>query len=184
DVIVPNNKTAGSTNPIYFDIDFETILANRLLNSDLEKKSYAYVGGAGSGSSRTIEEVFITASEPSGLERTEAFVDAGDLSDTANLQRKGEVFLRETEQENIVEVDINTIGSFKYQEDWNIGDNVTVINDNWDLQIDVGIVGTTIEVTTGAGQPQVEVQLGRSYPTIKGKVKRQIKEQNDERERS
>lgn len=181
DVIIPEDKTISSSNPVFFDISFETILGSKVLNSVLEQKSYAYVGGDGEGASRTIIETYLTSIEPSGFNRKEVFVDGGNLSNTDDLTRKGKVFLNETLQEDTVEVDINTLGSFQYRTDWDLGDIVTFRNKNWDYQADIKIIGITIEVNQGEGQPLIGVQLGNQYPTIKNKVDRTVGDKERER---
>lgn len=182
DVIIPTDRTKGSANPVFLDIDFETILAMNLIETDMEKKSFAIVGGAGEGTDRIIEETYIADIEPEGLERREIFVDAGGLDDPDNVIRSGNVELLKREQETLIEVDVNHFGSFKYLKDWFVGDVVTIRNEDWNFERDIQIIGVTIEVRANEGRPLIDVQLGQEFPTVKNQVELELGE--DERERS
>ena len=167
--------------PVFFDIDFQTALANRLLTTDLERKTYAYIGGAGEGADRLIYTAYIGAGEPTGFDRKEVWVDAGNLDDQNNIERKGRVELQKTHSPDIIEIDVNPVGSFIYPDDWDLGDIVTIRNKEWDLLVDARILGIVFEVRVEEGKALTSLQLGRPYPTIISESERRY--QLDERSR-
>lgn len=171
DVISTIDKTEGSANPVYFDVDFETILETKYLTSDMNLKSYAYVGGQGEGTGRTFVETYIASSEPTGFDRREVFVDGANLDTTNTLSQKGDSVLEDSKTEDVIEVKINSVGSFRYREDWDIGNTITVRNEKWGLKTDLQIIGITLKMSPDRGIPEILVQLGTSYPTITSQVK-------------
>lgn len=181
DVIPPVDNTEGSSDPVYFDVAFETIIKNRILSSQLDKKTYAYIGGEGEGTGRTIEETYLSASEPTGLDRKELFVDAGNISSSDDLAARGEYELLQTEEEDIIELDYNTVGPFNYLDDFDMGSIVTVRNQSWAYQADVKIIGVTVELTPNSGRPLAFIQLGTVYPTVVTRVNQAVG--TDERKR-
>lgn len=173
-VIPPIDKTAGSEQPTFLDVDFETILSQSLLRTQLEKKTVAVVGGAGEGVQREVITTRLTDDIPSGFERKETFVDAGNLEEEEDLIFTGQDELRETEQEDVVEAEFNPVGSYDYPDDIDLGDVITLQNKKWGVDIDLQVVGLTIRVDRQSGQPNIELQLGRTYPTIRNKVQREV----------
>lgn len=181
DVILPTDKTEGSSSPVFFDIDFETILGSSLLSSKLEEKTFAYIGGIGEGATRTITTTFLTSAIPTGFNRKELWVDAGNLSSLADLRREGEINLQKTQPEDKVQVDINNLGSFEYKTDWDLGNIVTFQNKNWNYKLDIQIIGVSVEINNSLSEPIISVELGDTYPTIKSRVDNAIGDKTRER---
>lgn len=181
DVIEPTDRTKGSGTPVFLDIDFETILELNIIESVLGKKSYAYTGGAGEGQDRIIAETFLNTLEPTGFDRREIFVDAGGLTSLSNIERAGNVELLKRQIDDIIQVNINQFGSFQLGEDWFVGDFITVRNEVWDFEVDLQIIGVTIEIRANEGRPLIDVQIGQEIPTIKSQFELDLG--TDERER-
>lgn len=160
DVIIGDDKT----NEVYFDVTFDTILEAKYLRTDLERKTFAYTGGQGEGNARTVEEVFIAGSEPEGLDRREVWVDARDQDSVAGLQSRGASKLAETREEDVFKVKINKYGSFRYREDYDLGDYVTLKNDKWGVEQSAQIVGIKITINNELNSSEVEADLERAYP--------------------
>lgn len=169
DVILGEDHTEGSPNPVYFDFEFESIMQLRWFQSILDKKTVALVGGKGEGDLRVIETVFIGA-EPTGFDRKEIFIDSEDLDTTLALQIKGVSTLLSTIQDNTIELKVNRIGPFQYRRDWDLGDNITVRNKFWNLKEDLKIISITNELKAGSPQTDITVELERKFPDIKGRI--------------
>lgn len=170
DVIIGADKTDS----VFFDVTFDTILEQKWLTTDIDRKTYAYVGGQGEGAARTIEERFITMSEPTGLDRREIWVDARDQDTAAGLQSRGDSVLAETREEDVFEVEINKYGSFRYRTDYDLGDIVTVRNQKWGVSQPAQIVGITIAIDNSLNSTVIDVELERAYPN---KLSKRIKDQ-------
>lgn len=160
DVIIGTDKSAT----VFFDITFDTILSQKYLSTDLERKTYAYVGGQGEGNARTIEEVYIEASEPTGLDRRELWVDSRDQDSTNGLISRGSAKLSETREADVFKVTINKYGSFRYREDYDLGDYITLKNDKWGVEQSAQIVGITISIDNSLNSSIITAELERTYP--------------------
>lgn len=129
-----------SANPyVVFSESFENLYTTEYVYESEEYANMTLIGGEGEGGSRVYTYVNNTVS---GLERYEAFTDARDISQ--NLESEDEALtyeeymalLEERGRENLAGMVISegftgevlSDVSFKYGEDFNLGDVVTVIN--------------------------------------------------------
>lgn len=167
DVIVGEDKSTT----VFFDVAFDTILKQRFLTTDIDRKTYAYVGGQGEGAARTIAERFITGTEPEGLARREIWIDARDQGTTAGLNSRGDAKLAETREEDLFEVEINKYGSFRYREDYNLGDFVTLKNDKWGVKQSAQIVGIKFEIDNNLNSSVITAEMERAYPKLTDRMK-------------
>ena len=95
-------------------------------------KNVCYVGGQGEGSDRTIVEV--GATDSTGLDRRESFLSATDVQSdkiTADqykdaLKQRGNAALTNAIMASSFDATVNPNGNFKYLEDYDLGDVVTV----------------------------------------------------------
>lgn len=103
------------------------------------EKTYAIVGGEGTGSSRT----YVKVGSGEGLDLKEVFVDAKDMqkdsfSSTAEyleaLRQKGLDELANDVQTESFEFTTFSNGQFVYLEDYDLGDIVTIQKDRWNIQ--------------------------------------------------
>lgn len=93
---------------------------SRLIDYSSEK-NHLYVAGQGEGELRTVIERSQTADR-----RKELFVDARDLSDTADLQERGDQNL--TEYQFIDNFEFEVIDrQYSYEVDYDLGDIVTIV---------------------------------------------------------
>lgn len=170
EVIIGVDRSITSSTPVLFDVEFQTVTDLKLLSSTLTTKSFAVVGGPGEAELRTIVERFTGASEPTGFDRKEIFVDAQNLADTNSLELKGDAALAETQFEDIVEATVSRNGQFMYRRDWDLGDIITVRNVKWGLQKDMRVIG--VKNLLIAGEPTIfnVVKLDRPFPTLKDRI--------------
>lgn len=171
-VIEGTDRTAT----VFFDPAFDSALAQRWLRSYSDLKTVAYVAGQGEGIDRTVVATWLGASEPTGRDRRELFVDARDIEDessppgdTTALEQRGKEKLAEQQAEDAFETEVNPIGSFRYQTHWNLGDVVTVRNASWDIVREARII--EVERTRARDEAdRITVVLGKAIPTIKSRV--------------
>ena len=160
--IVPgvDRSAAQSTNPpIIFSPDFGNLRTLGYQWSMLNRATLAYVAGQGEGADRTIREVYTDAAEPTGIARREAFIDARDLDDESKLVDRGTAKLSEQGPKERLEAQILTGGPFRYRDDWDLGDIVTVRNQDWDVLAHLRIAAVTVSLEAGSGE-QIEVAFG------------------------
>lgn len=146
-------------------------------------KNLAYCGGVGEGADRTVLAVKsdVLKSMPTGFGRYETFIDCGSLeaieTDTAiSLQDEGKHKLEEYVYIESLTAVISQSGSFKYGDQWDLGDLVTVSDKNINLTCDMRISEVTesyepnkysLSVTLGT----VPKRLGRVIKSLKSPVK-------------
>lgn len=102
--------------------------------------------------------------------RREAFLDARDidLGDLAALRDRGEEGLNAAKVIESFEVDVHTLGSFKYKEDWNLTDLVRVRSIVEDIDKPMRVITVTTAYTRGSIDQTVE--LDRPWPTIEDRI--------------
>lgn len=156
------------TNEVFFDVEFDTALAQKWLSTDADRKTFAYVAGQGEGVDRQIVEHYLDDTEPTGFSRRELFVDARDTS--TGLDERGRTKLKETEEEDIFETEIDPFGSFEYRTHWNLGDIVTIRNRRWGIQKAVRVVN--VKTTIEDDKKTIVAEVGRPWPTLKSRIER------------
>ncbi len=170
DVIEGQNKTANQDTlpPAVFSIEYDNIAEQKLIESRLGYANTAIVAGQGEGADREITIV----GDGEGLDSFELFVDARDLENSTDLPARGEQKLAEVQEiftfDSRVLVDKNLI----YEEDFNLGDLVTIQNSKWDVTVDRRITELT-EIYESSGF-RLDVTFGESLPTIIDLVKKAI----------
>jgi len=120
---------------VLFSDEFKNIDSPSYTLDNTGYANYAYVGGEGTGSARTI----VTIDHTNGAARRELWVDAkdlqkGDLSDAdykAQLTQRGLEKLAEcTKAESFEAAAVNT-ANFEYLKDWDLGDIVSF--EKWNI---------------------------------------------------
>lgn len=114
------------------------------LNEQLYK-TVCYVGGQGEGSERTI--VIAGDDTLTGLQRREVFLSATDVTNdditTSEyedaLKQRGETELNSDCIVESFESSCTPYGNFKYKQDFDLGDIVTIVKESWGLQTDLRI---------------------------------------------
>ena len=177
DVIVGVDRTMNSATPVLFDIEYNTVLSQHHLSTDLERKSFAYVASKGEGLDRTIVETFVEVNEPTGFNRREVFVDAQDIEATRTdvLELKGNAALAETISEDVVEAETPHISQFQYRTDFDLGDIITVRNRKWSFTKDMRIIGVVNRIEAGEGSIRQVFELDHPFPTLKDKILAQFR---------
>lgn len=158
--------------------DFESVRNIRYCKDRSNFKNVAYCGGNGEGTDRTVLAVAPKGMElQSGLERYETFIDCGSLSSAEtqtgmSLKEEGEHKLEEFAAVETLSADIASDGSFRYEEHWDLGDMVTVCNDDLSLTQDMRV--SEVRESYESEQYSVSAVLGR-VPKRLGRVLKGLK---------
>lgn len=156
-------------NPVLFSIDFDNIKSQSYIDSDFNYKNVGYVGGQGEGIDRVIKEV---GGNETGLDRIETFIDARDIDDNLDLESRGKLKLAEMARLQSFESEIVPYSNFKYKEDWDLGDIVTIQNKKWNITLDSRIT-EVIEIYEQDGF-RLDVNFGNTVPTLIEKIKQEM----------
>ncbi|MGV2787300.1 hypothetical protein GNF98_16670, partial [Clostridium perfringens] len=134
DVLPGRNLTAGQKilPPVIFSHDYDNIQSQQYVDSKLQYKNAGYAGGKGEDEDRLIQLVGGGAS----LDRREVFLDCSSAENAAELIEIGEQKLSEVKPNVPYNGMILNTNSFLYEEDWDLGDIVTLQNQNWNLTMD------------------------------------------------
>lgn len=164
-----------------FSTEFETIESLEYTESDLEYKNFAVVAGQGEG----VERRIISIGDAVGADRYEMFVDARDVSEDdddgnprpaakviADLQKRGNEKLAEHAQEVYLGGQILTTSRLVFDEDYSVGDMVTVRDKGWGVTMDTRI--TAAKVICEYGKRKVELVFDNDKPTFISKMRREI----------
>lgn len=139
DVYIGKDKTTGNTdgnNPIIFSQDFDNILEVTIENTETTIQNYAVVAGQGEGVARTIEYV---SDSKTCEDRHVFFIDARETVTRPELITKGQSQL--ILPSYYIDAVINPFAQPKYEQDYDIGDIVTVVIDG--LKLNTRIVELT-----------------------------------------
>jgi len=177
-----------SVNPqAVFSLEFENVLQQTFTDSDSNYMNMALVAGQGEGIDRKIVSI---NNDVSGFERREVFVDARDLSNTisnddgtetpisdheyeALLIERGNSKLSENQRILTFEAGISILSNFKYKQDFDLGDIVTIINNRWGVLLNTRI--TTVEEVYENDTLDIRVNFGNNIPTIIDKIKQRTR---------
>ena len=157
--------------PVIFGVEFDNVGEQKIVTSNLDYRNVAIVAGQGEGIAREV----VVVGEASGMERNEVFIDARDIEDGTNLPDRGRQKLAEYTKVDSFETDILTDGPFKYKEDWDLGDIVTVQNAKKTRTVHERIVEVTEIHEKGSGF-QLRAVFGNALPTLIEKIKRELDE--------
>lgn len=196
DVLQGRDLTASQNTlpPVIFSPKFNSLKQLSFTESELNYKNTAYVAGQGEGIERRVIEV----GAASGLNRHEIFVDARDIAEeitpeddgnpeTSNepiprpeqdvindLTARGNQNLSEYDQEQFMEGQVLQKSPFIYKRDYDLGDIVTIRNDDWGITMDARI--TIVRESYSASGKAIEVTFNESQPTLIQVIKRSIKQ--------
>lgn len=163
-VLSGSDHTYDSVMPVMFSTDFNNLKSFRLTESSVDSGTLAYVAGQGEAAARTVQEVYVAASEPEGFDRREIFKDRRDTSDTNELQTAGEAEIRVSSIETSISAEVIAEGgSFTYGEDYNLGDIVSLVRRG--TVYDVRVVEVLEEITT-SNKREITLTLGKPLSTL------------------
>ena len=179
-------NTEGNT-PCIFSRDFDNVNEQEYTESIESMKNTAYVIGAADESGEQPQIEVWKETETAGIDRDELFIEATDISRTAQNEAGEDTPIPESqylelmvtkangELETYGEVinfvsTINVSKNLQYKRDFTVGDVVTSIEKRWGVKIDARV--TKITQTSQNGQETIEVTFGDSLPSLIEKIKK------------
>lgn len=146
ELLIGTNRSAGQTinSPVVFSPEYENLISSSYVLDTTNYKNVAIVAGEGEGTARKRA----TYGSASGMRRRELFIDArdmstneGEISDddyTAQMVARGAEKIAEYSIMEAFDGEIDTGNTYILDEDYTVGDIVTVIN-KYGIQKDVRI---------------------------------------------
>ncbi len=190
---VDRTVSNGSIAPCIFSREYENILEQEYMDSINNYRNTALIAGAGEGKDRKLTSI----ERGLGLDRFELYVDARDLQDTKQIEKKdsdgntviedapipieeyynillqrGKEKLEECKEVQTFDSKINTLSNNIYKKDFDIGDIVTVVDKEWRIRIDTRI--TEVEEIYEQQGLSINVMFGNSIPTFIDKMKQKL----------
>lgn len=171
------DRTVGnlySNSPVILSRDFESVKDIRYSLDNSAYKNLAYAGGEGEGADRVVLAVTNDAVMPSGIQRFETFIDCGELqsieTDTAmSLQETAKHKLEEYDHAESLTASIAKSGAFRYGEQWDLGDLVTIRDKDMGLTQDIRI--SEVREVYEPGGSELTVTLGKAPKRIKRAIR-------------
>lgn len=162
DVVIGKNLIVDQETlpPVIFSVDFNSIKSRHYIGSSLTAKNLGYCGGKGDDADRLIQEIGTV----SGMERIETFIDCSSAEDVAELLSLGTQKLNELKKIESLEGGILPEGSFVYEQDYDLGDFVTVQDRKLGITMNTQIIelkeiyetsGFSLEGTFGTNIPNL-----------------------------
>ena len=153
--------------PVIVSPEFGIVESMDYTLNKINYKNFAYVGGQGEGTERTVEEV----GEAEGMDRFESFIDANQEED-GNLVSVGEQNLADSSVDKYFEAEILHNSSFVYEQDYNLGDLITIQNLDWNITMNARIVEIQEEYERSGFK--LELTFNRSSPNLISEIKKEM----------
>lgn len=180
-----DRSTEQSINePVIFSKEFDNVLAQNYVDDKSDYRNVCIIAGEGEGTARTY---LVINDEISGRQRREMFVDARDLQSEnedettmsstqyeALLKERGKNKLAENERVRTFETDVDYGSQFVYGVDYQVGDNVTIRNDEIDIAMHTRVVTATEKYTKSGFE--LSTEFGSNIPTLLSKIKKVVKQ--------
>lgn len=168
DVFEGQNRTTGQNTlpPAIFSIEYDNIAEQTLIDSRMDYANVAVVAGQGEGVDRKIE---IVGDIDKGLDSFEIFVDARDIENANDLPERGQQKLAEMQEIFTFDSQVLADRNLIYEEDFSLGDLVTLQNKKWGITADTRITEVT-EIYESDGF-RLDVAFGENPPTIMEKIR-------------
>ncbi|NOJ74136.1 hypothetical protein HMI46_26890, partial [Paenibacillus alvei] len=166
DIMTGRDLTQGQRiyPPVVFSTDFNNVQSQEFTEADGSFKNVGYAGGKGEEEERLIQMV----GNASGLDRREVFMDCSSAEDAVELAEMGTKKLSEYGQIITFDGRVLDTHSFQYEHDWDLGDIVTLRDDEWGVELNSRIT----EVREIYEQEvKIEIQFGDEIPNVKKTVK-------------
>lgn len=161
DIIKPLDRSAN----VVFARIFDNIDTMTYEENDINSVNSAIVGGSGEGASRIIGE---SSGIETGFLKSVTFVDAGDISDTGDLITRADQ--RIAANQLVKSFDCMILNKpFEYEKDWNLGDFVTIRDDDLGITEKYQVEEVT-EWYTAKNPAQLNVVFGKKSITIRNYI--------------
>lgn len=149
--------------PAIFSIEYDNIINQNYIESNIGYKNVGYVAGQGEGANRQIE---VISNELTGFDRRETFIDARDITEGVSLADRGKLKLAENVAIQSFECEVDTKD---YKRDWDLGDIVTTVSKKYNFKINNRV--TEVKEVYESSGFKVEPTFGVSIPLAGEKIK-------------
>lgn len=149
--------------PAIFSIEYDNIINQNYIESNIGYKNVGYVAGQGEGANRQIE---VISNELTGFDRRETFIDARDITEGVSLADRGKLKLAENVAIQSFECEVDTKD---YKRDWDLGDIVTTVSKKYNFKINNRV--TEVKEIYESSGFKVEPTFGVSIPLASEKIK-------------
>lgn len=171
DVYEGTDRTRGQkeNSPVIFSLKNKTLSSSEYTNDYLDACNCVYVGGGGEEEEQYVQKMKSDAYDNDVL-RIEQYTDCSS-DDVDEIDDAGMAYLEENKNKETIEGVINS--KYKYQEDWDLGDYVTLRVDAMGqiLYLDKQIVSVT-ETYQHSGGKTVSAAFGTAKDNV---IKRLLK---------
>lgn len=149
----------GTRSPVIFELSFGNVLSREFTEDITNSANVIYVGGNGELEEKLIQKV----GDTSGFSRIEVYQEHSSVDNVKELTTIGEQTLKELEKTENFNTIVSPNGSYIYEEDYFLGDYVTIIDKQLNIKVNTQITGVK-EINEGLGG--VEITFGKMIPTI------------------
>ena len=188
-ILEPNRRTIGnneSNSPVVFSFENNNLTSMVYVDDSTLACSTAIVAGEGEGVQRTTVETGDLVAED--IDRIELYVDARDLQKTnvsgqEMTQAEYEQLLAErgnkklSENAKFISFDANIISdgntAYKYGVDYSLGDYITIIDKEINLQVDLQIT-EIMRTLTEDGDEKLDLKFGQERMTIQQLINKEV----------
>lgn len=169
DVLIGVEKTSSSETKVIFSTDYDNLRSQSFYQNDVDEKNVAFVFGQGDGAAREMIEVGVA----SGIDRKEIVIEGNVPSE--DLEEFGLTELAQYKEVVTFEAEVINRSPFFYEEDFNLGDIVTITNKRLGVQLDSRI--TQITEIYEPENNTIEVVFGNNIPTLKSVINKKTKKE-------
>ncbi|HCL4578799.1 siphovirus ReqiPepy6 Gp37-like family protein [Clostridium botulinum] len=170
DVIEGRNLTDGQEilPPVIFSTKYDNLNKKHFIESTLNYKNVAYCGGKGLDEDRLIQQV----GNAKGIDRVETYFECSNLETIEDLKTEGKQKLEDYNKIYSFETGINPFKPFKYGEDYDLGDIVTLQDKKMGITMNARIV----EIKEIYGDMfNIEIIFGTNIPNFLDNIRKEIK---------
>lgn len=168
DFVPKTDKTVNSTDPVIFSGDFANLYSVKYTEDESALVNCIYAGGAGEDESRMIIEV--SDEENAGFERIEGWEDCGSIEYPEDLIYEA----KQKSKSKILKTSISGTalesGAYKYLEDWDIGDVVTLRSKSLGVEADRQI--TEVYEAWEGDAKEMKITFGERNNTILDEIRK------------
>ena len=139
------------------------------IHDNNDERTFAYTLSDGTGARRKIYE----SSRVSGFERKEITLQVASHEDGEyiDVPERSDALLKEYSKIKTVDAEIRDCKMFKFEQDYDLGDEVTVCNESWNMKENMRII-SIVETYDNNGLT-INVRFGTRILSIIDKLKRE-----------
>ncbi|WP_342551059.1 siphovirus ReqiPepy6 Gp37-like family protein [Lysinibacillus sp. FSL M8-0216] len=155
--------------PVIFSKKFENIFRMEYIQDNNDERTFAYTLLDNSGAGRKLYE----SSRVSGFDRKEITLQVASQEDNEyiDVPERSDALLKEYSKIKTVDAEIRDCKMFKFEQDYDLGDEVTVFNETWNMKENMRII--SIAETYDNNGCTINARFGSRILSIIDKLKRE-----------